>query len=127
MNTNFETIIKKLIGIEPGDEPIGQINIPEEFNFRDTDNLSTGRKLNAAFLIILSGESHPTYKKACEYFNNLVNHPSWKETVLFYKDGIDLIHDEISNKLLEDKTFAEDLSQLSSWVSDPQNLKGQKR
>ena len=62
MNSSFENIIYQLFCQE--DAPILQAN--QEFN----QSKNESQKLNAAFLICLSGESNPIFVEAQNYLNN---------------------------------------------------------
>ena len=126
MRDEFEAIVKYIIGTATGDESPSGINIPSQFHPGEDNNFAIARNLNSAFLISLSGESHPLYTKANQYLDDFEHHPSWKKSVRFYKDGIKLVRSEISGKCHDDKGFEKDLTRLRSWVGNPDNIKDQK-
>jgi hypothetical protein len=126
MNQKLETVIKYIIGAEVTEIPLAKINIPDQFHTGEEDNAAIARNLNAAFLISLSGESHPLYKQAARYLNDLESHPSWKKPIRFYKDGINLIRSEISSNSYEDGDFEKTLTHLYSWIIDRENIKNVK-
>jgi hypothetical protein len=71
----------------------------------------------------LSGKSHPLYSKAVNYSGKFEVHPSWGKIALFYKYGPELIYSEISDRCYDDKSFEEDLDDLYSWITSPENRK----
>ena len=121
MKQKFETIVKYLTGADEGGEsPVG-IEIPAQFRPGEEDGSAISRNLNAAFLIALSGETHPLYGRADNYLRNFEAHPSWGIIVRFYREGLGLIHSEISNRCYDDERFGKDLTGLYSWISNPGN------
>lgn len=116
MKQKFEAIIKYIISGGNGDELFSKINIPGRFRTEENDNVSIARNLNAAFLVLLSGETHSLYNDAFQYMENFGSHPSWDKTVHFYKEGIRLISSEISGRCYDSKAFEKELNDLYSWV-----------
>jgi hypothetical protein len=116
MKRKFEAIIKYLISGGNGDELFTKINIPCEFRTKEDENVSIARNLNAAFLVLLSGESHSLYNNASRYMENFGSHPSWEKTVHFYKEGVRLISSEISDRCYNSEAFERELNDLYSWV-----------
>ena len=76
MKQKFENIVKHIICAEENEGPLSGINAFLQFSPEAKDDPSIARNLNAAFLILLSGESHPLHKQVSVYFNNLRNSPS---------------------------------------------------
>ncbi|GBE41716.1 hypothetical protein BMS3Bbin09_01624 [bacterium BMS3Bbin09] len=116
MKQKFEAIIKYIISGGNGDELFAKINIPCEFRTEEDENASVARNLNAAFLVLLSGESHSLYNDALHYMENFGSHPSWEKTVCFYNEGIRLISSEISNRCYDSRAFEKELNDLYLWV-----------
>ncbi len=127
MKEKLETIIKYIIGTEKGDKTLSKINIPEQFQPGAEDNNAAAKNLNAGFLIILSGKSHPLYNQALQYLDSLKAHPSWEKAVCFYQDGFELIRSEIADKCSVDDIFKKDLVSLHSWIVKPENRKNRKK
>ena len=86
----YRDIIGCLIGDGSKDGICG-INIIEQFQPEDNSRLSVPRNINAAFLIILSGNDHSKYHEAVGYLEEIGNDPLWTPLVEFYKDGFDLL------------------------------------
>ncbi len=122
MKQKFETIIKHLTGADDGCEPLAKIQIAGQFRPGEDAGAAIPRNLNAAFLIALCGETHPLYSKADNYLRNLEDHPSWEIIVRFYKEGLELIYPEISNRCRDDKCFRKDFRGLYSWLINPENF-----
>jgi hypothetical protein len=116
MKQKFEAIIKYIT-----DSPFAKFDLSEQFDLHEEDNISISKKLNAAFLISLSGGPHPLYNKAVDYLDGLGSHPSWKKAVRFYRDGLQMVHSEISGKCFDDGNFEKDLNELYSWTVKPEN------
>ncbi len=91
----------------------------------DKEDTAIARNLNTSFLISLSGSSHPLYTRAERYLDDLESHTSWKDAVLFYKEGIKHIHNETAGLYKNNKSFKEELDALYSWISEPENLDDQ--
>ncbi|MEF9425851.1 MAG: hypothetical protein L0956_01250 [Candidatus Mariimomonas ferrooxydans] len=127
MKEKLETIIKYIIGAERGDKTLSKINIPEQFQPGTEDNNATAKNLNAGFLIILSGKSHPLYNQALQYLDSLNAYPSWEKAVCFYQDGLELIRSEIADRCSVDDIFKKDLVSLHSWIVKPENRKNRNK
>lgn len=107
MKEKLETIIKYIIGADKGDKTLSKINIPEQFQPGAEDNNAIAKNLNAGFLIILSGKSHPLYNQAFQYLDSLKAHSSWEKAEgwgLFYD-----ILDTVEEKLKKGDDFATEL------------------
>ena len=126
MKLKFEKIIEYLIGSEKGDEPLSKVNIPGQFQQGENDSHAIARNLNAAFLIVLSGESHCLYNQASGYLIDFQDHPVWGKTVRFYKDGLELIRSEISDRCYVDERFEKDLTNFHSWIINQGNRRNYK-
>jgi len=125
MKQKFEAIIKYIINGGNGDELFAKINIPDRFRTVEGENVSIARNLNAAFLVLLSGETNPLYNDAFQYMEHFGPHPSWGKTVHFYKEGIRLIGSEISDRCYDSKVFEKELNDLYSWVDGPRGTSGE--
>lgn len=91
---NIKKAYRDIIGCFIGDgskDGICGINIIEQFQPEDDSRLSVPRNINAAFLIILSGNDHSKYHEAVGYLEETGNDPFWTPLVEFYKEGLDLL------------------------------------
>lgn len=127
MKQKFETIIRYIVSAEKGGKSLSKINILEQFRTAEKDSHAIARNLNAAFLIALSGEAHPLYNQALGYLSDFQAHPSWEKAVHFYKDGLELIRSEISNRFYIDDRFKKELIGLHSWIISSENRKNHKK
>ena len=127
MKQKFETIIRHIISAEKGGKSLSKINISEQFCTAEKDSHAIARNLNAAFLIALSGEAHPLYNQALGYLSDFQAHPAWEKAVHFYKDGLELIRSEISNRFYIDDRFEKELIGLHSWIISLENRKNYKK
>ncbi|MBW1679344.1 MAG: hypothetical protein JRJ08_04250 [Deltaproteobacteria bacterium] len=118
----FSIIIKHLIGSKSNEESLTRIDVSAQFNPEEKTAPAIARNLNAAFLIALSGKTHPRYEPAQKYLKNLQNNPSWREISIFYQNGLKLVQSEIPNACSTDGKFKKNLDQLHSWVINPSNL-----
>ncbi|UCD35282.1 MAG: hypothetical protein JSU90_00190 [Nitrospiraceae bacterium] len=118
----FETILKYIIGADTDREPLAKINISGQFLEGHQDDRAVARNLNAAFLVTLSGETHPLYNQCLDYFTRFESHPSWGAVVLFYRAAVDRIQSEILGRCYDDAQFENDMERLYSWLMIPDNL-----
>ncbi len=89
------------------------------------DNLLTDKhtsivnKLNAAFLICLSGENHPNYKAAYKLLNQGFENPDLNNLAIFFLRRLTDIEEEITSVENSDTKFQSDLSNLKEYLSHP--------
>jgi len=121
MIDKFETVIKHIIGSDAADNPLSGINIPDQFHPGKPDNIDVEENLNAAFLILLAGEPHSSHESAARYFTQMEAFPEWKETVDFYRKGLEIVAYEISSGC-DNKSINSKLDDLFSWINDPANI-----
>ncbi len=119
MFNTFSLVIKYIIGSQTGENPLCSINIPDQFHPEKPDNIDVEENLNAAFLILLSGESHPLYKDATEYFKKMETRPEWKDIISFYFQGLENITSEISSICGNDTSFYDSMTDLHAWIVHP--------
>ena len=125
MIDKFKSIIQHIIRSNPDDKPLSGINISDQFHPEKPDNIDIEENLNASFLILLAGESHPSYDSAARYFNKMELMPEWKETVVFYRKGLERIDSEISSTHNSDTSFSRSMDDLFTWINDPTNIANQ--
>jgi len=83
--------------------------------------------LNAAFLILLQGASHPACEKAREFLEAAKMDSDWAEPAKFYSEGAGLVEKEVSETRRNDPGFASRLERLSGWAADRRNLADRRR
>ncbi len=121
MKKKFEQIILHLTSSSEGIEPLSGIDITGQFRPEEEAVSAVARNLNAAFLISLAGDLHPLYNQAMKYLSDHEQHPSWKNAVSFYKDGLTLIHSEIADKCYATEGLQEKINRLYSVVMNPED------
>jgi hypothetical protein len=124
MKEKIKEIFKRLAGLDKESKSLSGINIPGQFIQEEASDPSIARNLNSAFLILLSGASHPLYTQALQYIGKFDGHPLWAKCVKFYKDGLDLIGSEMSEAYDSDDSFRDELDLLYSFVTEPEKNKG---
>ncbi len=122
MKQKFEAVIKYII-----DSPLTRLDISVQFHTPEEDNAAIARNLNAAFLVLLSGEPHPLYNKAKCFLDDFGSHPSWGSAARFYKDGLIRVHAEISAAGYENDDLEQDLNDLYSWIVGPAESEDRKK
>ncbi len=110
MQNRFETIIKHLIGTQEGILARTGLDISGQFTPNETSYHDRSRNINAAFLILLSGDSHPMQGAAKAYFSKY----SEDAMVVYYEKVITLIHEEISDESA--------ISELYEMLESPQDV-----
>jgi hypothetical protein len=121
MIDKFSLVIKYIIGNETGVNPLCGINISDQFHPEKPDGIDVEENLNAAFLILLAGKSHPLHLEATGYFRKMETLLEWKDIVGFYLQGLDDITFEISSICNNDKPFCDSLTELYAWINSPVN------
>jgi len=105
------------------DIPVTGIDILGQFQNMGTDDLSILKKLNAAFLIKLSGTDNPLFNEAGDFINSLTNNNKYANVISFFNKGEDLILDEVNSCYDNDKDFKSTLDGLYSWLEDKSVVK----
>ncbi len=108
MQERFETIIKHLIGTPNELEAITKIDISSQFRPSADAYHDRSRNINAAFLILLSGSSHPFFEDAKAYHDSHREDPM----VVYYQKMICFIHQEITDRCEKESAFAADINAL---------------
>jgi hypothetical protein len=123
MKPHFETIIRLLAEMEKGSESLSKVNIIAQFNPEEGGKIAVAKNLNAAFLIALSGTEHHLYPQARANLDNFQSRGSLGALARFYKDGLQYISTEISERYSCDSRFQDNIHDLYAWVTKPENLK----
>lgn len=122
MREKFGSIINSLIGKNRRGKPLAGIDIAGQFVPDETTPDAVFKNLNAAFLISLCGESHPSYSKAERFMDDLQKDLTWRDAVEFFRQGQSLIVAELEERFLEDKAFQESVNLLYESVSNVRNI-----
>ena len=113
----FQDIIGLLIGDGSKEGACG-IDIVDQFIPGSEEPFSIPRNINAAFLIVLAGQNHPTFSDAKEYLEEMENDPLWSKLVCFYKDGLGRILDEFHGFCLKESFGWEKVQQLREAIKE---------
>ncbi|MEM6253725.1 MAG: hypothetical protein AAF821_12465 [Cyanobacteria bacterium P01_D01_bin.156] len=84
-----------------------------------TDEQDTGKllqTLNTAFLILLAGESHPSYADAKTCLDKLSTSPDWEKTAQFYIKSVELITQELEKVSAQDTDLKAKLDAISTTL-----------
>jgi hypothetical protein len=87
-----------------------RIEITDQFVPEEQAGPAIARNINAAFLIILSGQEHPKYNEAAAYLKGKGADPAWRTSVRFYSGGLETVAKEF-------EAFAEADSEVSGRIS----------
>ena len=118
MDNNFSRIIQYIINPEILEKLNSSTNIVDELNLDYQSESFIARKINAAFLLLLVGESGEDYKKANDIFTHHKNHPEWEMVIRFYETGLKEIESEISTKASNNSKFYLKLQDLARNISN---------
>ncbi|MBT9439324.1 MAG: glycosyltransferase [Desulfobacterales bacterium] len=124
MRKRIERVMSYLVHASDESETLGKINIEDQFKAEDETLEGILRNVNAAFLILLVGISHPFYEEAEQYLKKMLKHGTTdiEAAITFYTAGLDIIRNEIIELGTIDHEFADKLKRLDDWVSDPAHL-----
>ncbi|HFE63243.1 MAG TPA: hypothetical protein ENK14_02365, partial [Caldithrix sp.] len=117
---HFQSILSRLF---TADRDSGQFSIfdpQSQFNPHPENDAQTVASLNAAFLILLCGKEHPGYAVANDLLIHTSAIPRWAPFAAFYREGIDLIREEIKEVCRDDADFAARLESLSENLIIPE-------
>jgi hypothetical protein len=99
----------------------------EHFDPKTSNEVGIARSLNAAFLVTLTGPTHPAFGEARQYLDHMASSSAWAQIAWFYLEGIRRVREEIKGTCERDVDFARDLKTLSAWVSTHGNLADRER
>lgn len=112
----FQTIIRHLIGTDS--DSLSQIDVSAQFDPSVVTKEGEGKSINAAFLITLSGESHPLYEKASRYLIRTHRNDHLEAIRDFFRSGLELLYKEVDGLSSGDKSFMENLNDLYNLLED---------
>ena len=122
MIDKFRSIVLALIQPQEIQGSFFVCSASDHFDDQSDDATRVSQSLNAAFLILLSGESHSDFFQAETYLSRMSNSPEWIDMARFYMVAMSLIHDEIESVAHRDSGFVERLDSLFKWVSEEAHL-----
>ena len=105
----FQRIIFAMI--EEGIDVCPALAVPvrDQFRWPAGEDHQPLRKLNAAFLIALSGRDHPLYGEAMEHLDEAERDPGLSRLGGFYREALYLVEEEVGRRLDHDPKFVEDV------------------
>ena len=106
----------------PGKGPFSIIDSSQIFDKDPEEDEGVVQALNAAFLICLSGDRHPSSEGAERFLTRMAVSDRWADVARFYLEGLDLVHQEIDEICHRDPSFAVRLRTLSQWLSNQENV-----
>ncbi|MEM1242322.1 MAG: hypothetical protein AAGI45_21030, partial [Cyanobacteria bacterium P01_H01_bin.26] len=74
--------------------------------------------LNAAFLILLAGDAHPSFTEAKTYLDKFSTSPDWEKTAKFYLHSAQLIAQELDHTCQQDAALKANLDQVSAALAN---------
>ena len=119
MNTELADIFSQLFSPGNSGSPAAIFDAAELFDAERSDAARIAACLNAAFFIMLSGQSHPFYREAEEYIERIKESTGWSDVAAFYARAVKLIHQEIDDLSKKDHTFAQKIHELDEWLTRP--------
>ncbi len=81
------------------------------------DSTSLLQSLNAAFLIVLAGESHPSFSVAQTYLDKLSTSPDWAKAAKFYSQAVQLMTQELEQACQQDAQLKAKLDQMADTLA----------
>jgi hypothetical protein len=113
----FHSLIRRLAVAETG-EPLLKVHVQAQFRPEEDDDASAARNLNAAFLIALSGKTHPLYDSALNYLKENEGQPKWGKSARFYLDGLDIISEEVKRAIRENTSLKDAIEKAASVLGE---------
>ncbi len=114
MNGELQSVIKNILDSHGDSGSLCDFNIPSDFT---ADNQPI-RKLNAAFLILMAGEQHPSYSEAKSHLSD-----STEDFSGFLQRCLSLIEKETDALSTSSETFVSQLKAASDYCDGTSELK----
>lgn len=103
---------------QPSDSGAEAILPLELTNVADGQNATALlQSLNAAFLIVLAGEAHPSFSDAQTYLDKLTASPDWGKAAKFYAQSAQLITQELEQACAQDADLKTKLDQMAATLA----------
>ena len=117
---HFQSILSRLFATKRDSGQFSIFNPQSQFNPHPENDAQTVASLNAAFLILLCGKENPGYAVANDLLIHISAIPRWAPFAAFYREGIELIREEIEEVCRDDADFAARLESLSENLIIPE-------
>lgn len=117
---HFQSILSRLFAARQDNGQFSIFDPQSQFNPHPENDAQTVASLNAAFLVLLCGKEHPGYVAANRLLIHISTIPRWAPFAAFYREGIDLIREEIEEVCRDDADFAARLESLSENLTKPE-------
>ncbi len=88
----------------------------------DVAQTDVPRALNAAFLIALAGPDHPSMEPALRLLDEMAASRKWSGVAGFYREGIELIRQELAETIASDSDFSDRFRELGEWITGQDDL-----
>ena len=98
-----------------GNRPLAGFSASNQFCPEKRTDRDVARNINAAFLILLSGPTHPLYNQADDYLRDLGGDTKWAEITAFFGEGIDRVRAEVSEVCRSDEAYRDAFIRGESW------------
>ncbi|MEM7797421.1 MAG: hypothetical protein AAF579_23560, partial [Cyanobacteria bacterium P01_C01_bin.118] len=92
--------------------------LPLTLTGNEQDSTTVLQSLNAAFLMVLAGESHPSFSQAQTYLDKLSASPDWGKAANFYTQAVQLITQELEQACEQDAQMQTRLEQMTTQLKD---------
>ncbi len=123
MLRQLAAIVRALVEQDPETGNAFVFDPVSQFDAACTDDADVARSLNAAFLITLAGPEHPAAERANELLNEMAASTKWGSVAGFYREGIELIRNELVGTGERDPEFADRFQKLGEWLGTRGNLR----
>lgn len=115
MIDEFEKVVQRVACPIKGVPSLSGVEPAEQFQPEKGGEKDDCRNINAAFIIILAGDSHPLFKKAESYLKKMTHNEALKSVASFYLEGVKMIHEEIETGCKRYENLKIALVNASSW------------
>lgn len=92
--------------------------LPLTLTSDEQDATSLLQSLNAAFLIVLAGETHPSFANAQTYLDKLSTSPDWGKAAKFYAHSAQLVAQELDQVCEQDTALKTSLDQMAATLKE---------
>ncbi|HKI48915.1 MAG TPA: hypothetical protein VKA69_06290, partial [Desulfobacteria bacterium] len=124
MEKDFYNFISSLVNGTYQRPPLAGFDAGDQFNPDRNQDTDVAKNINAAFLILLSGNDHRLYAAANEYLDSLKGDEKWGGVVRFMSNGVSLIQEEIETLCHSDIDFKSTLEKAALFCAQPDTLWG---
>lgn len=118
MRQVLETIAATLLGARADRPGHTIIDVRTQLDLAPSAPAAMARSLNAAFLMMVAGPTHPAYLQARALLDRAAALPEWATAAAFYLRGLAQIAEEIEQVATRHPELAERLTALASWLAE---------